>query len=93
MVRSIYSDSLRRQTSRLVSIFVQTTRKIIVQNHTQNYQSSVKAPDILYKLALVLTKIDKNLEACNTLIKFQQEYSDNKFMDKTSRKIKELECE
>ena len=59
----------------------------------QNYQSSVKAPDILYKLALVLTKIDKNLEACNTLIKFQQEYSDHKFMDKTSRKIKELECE
>ena len=59
----------------------------------QKYQSSVKAPDTLYKPAIVLTKIDKNLEACSTFKKFQDEYKNHKFIDKTNIKIKELECD
>tara|TARA_Y100000590_G_scaffold466343_1_gene641373 strand:+ start:1450 stop:2340 length:891 start_codon:yes stop_codon:yes gene_type:complete len=54
---------------------------------------SVKAPDILYKLGLVFTKINKNLEACNSFKIFKREYSNHKLNEKINLKIQELECE
>ena len=59
----------------------------------QKYPSSLKAPDILFKLAESLSKIDKNLEACNTLSKFVTDYNNHKLLTNVKNKINELECE
>jgi len=58
----------------------------------QKYQSSVKAPDTLYKLAETLIKIEKKEEACNTLNQFILKYPDNKLIDKTKSKLNDLQC-
>ena len=58
----------------------------------QKYPNSVKSPDSLYKLAETLIKIEKKEEACNTLKQFVLKYSNNKLIDKTESKIKELQC-
>tara|TARA_Y100001970_G_C14203805_1_gene842693 strand:- start:331 stop:1260 length:930 start_codon:yes stop_codon:yes gene_type:complete len=59
----------------------------------QQYPSSLKAPDSLYKLAESLSKIDKISEACSTLNKFLNQHPNHKFVDKINFKIDELECE
>ena len=59
----------------------------------QKYPSSIKAPDNLYKLAEALSKIDKKNEACNTLRKFLNEYSNHKLVVKINSKLSELKCE
>tara|TARA_Y100001970_G_scaffold291135_2_gene427203 strand:+ start:356 stop:1267 length:912 start_codon:yes stop_codon:yes gene_type:complete len=59
----------------------------------QQYPSSLKAPDSLYKLAESLSKIDKISEACSTLNKFLSQHPKHKFVDKINNKIIELECE
>ena len=59
----------------------------------QKYPTSIKAPDILFKLADSLSKIDKNLEACNTLSKFVTDYNNHKLLSNVKNKINELECE
>ena len=59
----------------------------------QQYPTSIKSPDSLYKLAEALSQIDKINDACNTLKKFTKEYSNHKLIDKTNNMIIELECE
>ena len=59
----------------------------------QQYPSSLKAPDSLYKLAESLSKIDKISEACSTLNKFLNQHPDHKFVDKINFKIEGSECE
>ena len=59
----------------------------------QKYPSSLKAPDMLFKLSESLAKIDKKLEACNTLSKFVIDYNNHKLLGNAKNKINELECE
>ena len=58
----------------------------------QKYPESVKSPDSLYKLAETLLKIEKQVEACNTLNQLVLKYPNNKLIDKTKSKINELQC-
>ena len=59
----------------------------------QQYPTSIKSPDSLYKLAEALSQIDKINDACNTLKKFTKEYINHKLINKTNSMIIELECE
>ena len=49
----------------------------------QKFPKSVKAPDMLYKLSLSLFEVDKISDACNTMIKFAED-----FPEQTYKKIK-----
>ena len=59
----------------------------------QKYPESVKAPEMLYKLAQSLYNIDKINDACNTLFKFSNEYQDHKLIQKNQNKILEFQCD
>ena len=59
----------------------------------QKYPTSIKAPDNLYKLSEALSQIDKIDDACNTLKKFTNEYTNHKLINKTNIKMIELKCE
>ena len=58
----------------------------------QKHPQSVKSPDILYKLASALEKIDKINESCNTLLKFKKDHSNHKLIKEINFKINELNC-
>ena len=58
----------------------------------QKYPTSLKAPDILYKLSESLIKIEKNSEACSTFQKLTTEYPNHKLLDKSQVRISELGC-
>jgi len=59
----------------------------------QQYPNSVKSPDILYKLAESLSKINKVNEACSTYKKFLTEYPTHKLVDESVIQISVLKCE
>jgi len=59
----------------------------------QKYPNSVKSPDILYKLAESLLKINKKQDACSTFKKFTTEHSKHKLIQKSQAKIIELGCD
>ena len=58
----------------------------------QKYPQSIKAPDSLFKLSEALVKIDKSIEACNTLDKFLKDHPTHKLIKKINSKIQELNC-
>jgi len=58
----------------------------------QKYPESIKAPDNLYKLAISLIKIDKKIEACDTLNQFVTKYPSHNNFDKTKLQIADLQC-
>ena len=58
----------------------------------QKYPDSVKSPESLFKLALTLIKIEKNVEACNTLRQLILKYPKNKLVNKSQAKINEIQC-
>jgi len=58
----------------------------------QKHPESVKAPDMLYKLAESLHAFDKKEDACNTLLKFNKEYPDHKLIEKNKEKISAFQC-
>tara|TARA_Y100000590_G_scaffold362835_1_gene420212 strand:- start:304 stop:1185 length:882 start_codon:yes stop_codon:yes gene_type:complete len=58
----------------------------------QKYPESIKAPDSLFKLSEALVKIDKSIEACNTLDKFIKDHPNHKLIKKINSKIQELKC-
>ena len=59
----------------------------------QKYPSSIKSPDILYKLSEALSKINKISEACNTFKKLQKDFPNHKLNEKANNRIMELKCE
>ena len=58
----------------------------------QKFPDSVKSPDILYKLAEALIKIEKKDESCNILKQFLLKFPNNRLIDKTKSKIIDLQC-
>ncbi len=58
----------------------------------QKYPTSIKAPDMLFKLSESLFKIDKKIESCATMDKFLQEYPNNKLEKKIIKNIDDYEC-
>jgi len=66
---------------------------LVLAEGYQKYSSSVKSPDMLYKLAISLIKIEKTEDACNTLKKFTAEHPNHKLINKTQNKILELNCD
>ena len=65
---------------------------LILAEGFQKYPKSTKAPDMLFKLSESLVMIEKKIEACNTLIKFSNEYSKHKLIEQTNKKMLELKC-
>mgnify|MGYP001356028551 CR=1 FL=1 len=65
---------------------------IVLAEGYQNYSESIKAPDMLFKLAQSLIEVNKNDEACKTFEKFLEEYSDHKFANKTKKILVSNEC-
>ena len=58
----------------------------------QKYPDSVKAPESLYKLAQALIKIEKKVEACDTLNQFNLKFPEHNLAQKTQSNIAKLEC-
>lgn len=58
----------------------------------QKYSESVKAPDMLYKLSESFVNLNKIKDACNTLLKFSQEYPNHSLVKKSLDKKIELNC-
>ena len=58
----------------------------------QNYPDSIKAPDMLFKLASSLLKVDKKLDACKTMNKFLEDYPNRKNINKAKKFISDNEC-
>ena len=65
---------------------------LILAEGYQGYPTSVKSPDMLYKLSESLVLIDKKNDACSTLIKLDKEYPNNKLKSKVAKKFSELNC-
>tara|TARA_B110000196_G_C21137060_1_gene661699 strand:+ start:1561 stop:2439 length:879 start_codon:yes stop_codon:yes gene_type:complete len=65
---------------------------IILAEGYQNYPTSLKAPDMLYKLSESFILIDKKIDACNTLKKFSKEFTEHKLFKKVEDKIISLDC-
>ena len=65
---------------------------LILAEGYQKFPTSIKAPDMLYKLSESLVLIDKKNDACSTLIKLDKEYPDNKLKSKVVKKVFELNC-
>jgi len=58
----------------------------------QKFPSSLKAPDMLYKLSQTLYKVDKKNESCRTLEKFILDFPKNKFIKNAKTQIQEYGC-
>ena len=58
----------------------------------QKYPKSIKAGDMLYKLANTLFELGKNTEGCKTAEKFIIEFPKHKFTKKTNKLISEKKC-
>ena len=65
---------------------------LILAEGYQKYPKSIKAPDMLYKLSVSLSNINKGSDACNTLVKFTKDYPNNNLIEKVQNKILELKC-
>ena len=59
---------------------------LIFAEGLQNYPESIKAPDMLFKLANSLIKVEKKEDACRTMNKFLEDYP-NKKNSKNARKF------
>jgi len=66
---------------------------LVLAEGYSKFPKSVKAPDLLYKLADALIKIDKKMDSCNTLSKFIEEFSNNRLMEKVKKKIIDQDCQ
>lgn len=69
-----------------------TEAALILAEGYQNFPTSLKAPDMLYKLSESLILIDKKTDACSTLKKFSKEFSSHKLFKKVENKIISLDC-
>ncbi len=58
----------------------------------QNHPTSIKAPDMLFKLSEALIEVDKIDDACRTMEKFLIDYPDHKLLSKTKKKLVENNC-
>ena len=58
----------------------------------QKFPKSIKAPDMLYKLADSLMYIDKKNDSCGTLKKLVKEFPNHQLSLKAENKIKSIEC-
>ena len=65
---------------------------IILAEGYQNYSTSLKAPDMLYKLSESFILINKKIDACNTLKKFSKEFTEHKLLKKVEDRIISLDC-
>ena len=65
---------------------------LILAEGYQKFPSSIKAPDMLYKLAQSLMNLEKKSDACNTYKKLNEEFPKNKYSTKAENKITTLEC-
>ena len=65
---------------------------LVLAEGYQKFPQSIKAPDMLYKLSESLINIDKKNDACNTLKKLTEEFSQHKLSIKAENKIISLEC-
>ena len=66
---------------------------LVLAEGYSKFPKSVKAPDLLYKLADALIKIDKKMDSCNTLSKFIEEFSNNRLIEKVKKKIIDQDCQ
>ncbi len=58
----------------------------------QKYPKSIKAPDMLYKLAISLFEVKKIEEGCNTIQKFLNDYPTHKLYKKSNKLNSENNC-
>ncbi len=58
----------------------------------QKYPKSIKAPDMLHKLSISLFEVEKNIEGCNTLQKFIEDYPEHKLSSKSKKLLLNNEC-
>jgi tol-pal system protein YbgF len=65
---------------------------LILAEGYQQFPESIRAPDMLYKLAHSLISINKINDGCNTLRKLIKEFSSHKLSNKAKSKIESLEC-
>ena len=66
---------------------------LILAEGYQLFPQSIKAPDILYKLADALFAIDKNQEACKTLTKLIKDFPNHKLKNKSKTKKTQKSCD
>ncbi len=65
---------------------------LIFAEGLQNYPESIKAPDMLFKLANSLIKVEKKEDACRTMNKFLEDYPNKKNSKNARRFIIENNC-
>ena len=65
---------------------------LILAEGYQKFPDSIKAPDMLYKLAESLINLEKKTDACNTYKKLRAEFPQNKYSIKAENKISSLKC-
>ena len=65
---------------------------LILAEGYQKFPKSIKAPDMLYKLADSLMYIDKKNDSCGTLKKLIKEFPNHQLSLKAENKIKSIEC-
>ena len=58
----------------------------------QKYPESIKAPDMLYEMSISLFEMNKNSEACKTLLIINDNYSKSKIAKLASKTIIEMSC-
>ena len=58
----------------------------------QKFPKNIKAPDMLYKLSMSLTNINKKKDSCNTLKKLIEEFPRHKLLSKAENSIISLDC-
>lgn len=66
---------------------------LILAEGFQKYSSSLKSPDMLYKLSEALFKIGKKDDSCSALRKFKTEFPNHKLLKKAEKKLISLDCE
>jgi len=58
----------------------------------QNYPNSIKAPDMLYKLAVSLYEVQKINESCKTLEKLIVDFPKSKFIETAKKDLNDFSC-
>ncbi len=58
----------------------------------QKFPESIKAPDMLFKLAQSLSEVNKIDDACKTLEKLILDYPKNKFIKSSKKQLQDLKC-
>ena len=65
---------------------------LILAEGFQKYPTSLKSPDMLYKLSEALINMGKKDDSCSALKKFKIEFPKHKLFKKAEKKIISLEC-